>query len=266
MSLLGFLNPATSLLGKVYDEAKHAGEDIVDAINPFSSNDPQEAKRTFGLIRDAGLGETSKMAGKYIATSPAFKQAPTYDYPISKLRNANIIERAERTNQERLLNALSEPKLAKVKNNLGFLPGIFNTSKYALSDMRDGEKFNLDDYYDFETNNSLTSFARNPFYSGDVDYGLSIGSGKITSKSHLGFVKYGDKILPNGYVEHSLQDTYDFNGKSLLGETGMTLQKNNLAKSYPVKAKWKTYPLGVIKVNEDNTIDQSGVEWNFLER
>jgi len=202
---------------------------------------------------DDNIPETPRMLGSYLGS---WEKDP-YNYSVSRLRDSRTIKSGEVLNQQRLLDALATTnKLRRKKaNNRGYDPG-----RYSLADMRDGDNFELDDYYDVDKSSS------DGFRNRDFDLSASLGSFKLRSKSNLRFIKFGDKLLPYGSVEHGIaNEKYDFHpGKSPDGTFDKALENMGWARPYPVKATWKTYPLGVIKIGNDGKRDRSGVEWGLL--
>lgn len=229
---------------------------LKNAFNMNAATNPEKARKAFEDVRDADYGESSRMAGHYLETSPVFRAGSAYDYPVDTLRKTKTIREGEQENHMRLLNSLTRPNVLRKKRgplaSTGY--GVVEPS-YSLGDIKNGEAFTLEDYYDQDIKTVDNS---------DADVALGLGSYKMRSKSNLQFVKFDDKILPYGDVSHQIEDVYDFEkDRGFFGTAGKTLEDSNLAVPFPVKSQWRTRPLGVIRV-QDGKVDQSGVEWNFL--
>ena len=125
-----------------------------------------------------------------------------------------------------------------------------------LSDLRDGDKFFLKDHYD-------SDFVTDDYKWKNPDLAHTLGSFKLHSESNLEFIKRGNKLLPYGYVNHTIEDTYDFNRGTRDFLLYSPLENAGKAKSFKIKSTWKTQPTGVIKLGSDK-LDTSGIEWILL--
>jgi hypothetical protein len=164
--------------------------------------------------------------------------------PPEKIREDKTISRGEKNNQHRLLNSITKSK--KIYNENG---DVVN-----LEDVKENERIYLDDYYDVDSSKEDVLNNR------DYDLYGSLGSHKLRSKSKMSFVKSNNKLLPYGYVEHNIEDTYDFNGGTSFNLLFSPLEKAGQAKPYKIKSKWKNYPIGVTNI-KNNILDTSGIEW-----
>lgn len=198
------------------------------------------------------VSEIPRMFGKYLGPG----KEDTYDYSVPRLRNTKTVKDGEVKNQGRLLDTLATTKKLRRRkpNNQAYDSGL-----YSLQEMMDGDVFELDDHYDVD------SSADDVLNNNDYDLMGSLGSFKLNSKSKLHFVKFGEKLLPYGNVEHNVKnETYDFNpGINPFYDYLHGLEKEGKASSYPVKASWKMQPMGVIKI-KNGKIDRSEVEWEYL--
>lgn len=225
----------------------------------------QKSKGLFNFakvgFKIAGLKNSEDMAKKYSRIGAPYKEGAMYDYPVSDLRKTRTVRDAESMNNDRLLSSITkEGRLRKKNSKMWSVNMGMYSEPYSIWDMKDGERFSLEDYYDVDNE------ARSVFSNRDKDLSTSLGSFKLRSKSKLDFVKYGDKVLPYGNVDHSITDRYDFHeGKSPFGTTGKILEESGLGKPFPVKANWKTFPYGIIKLGGDGKVDTSGVEWEAKE-
>lgn len=219
-------------------------EDKIDNVKTAAS----------GLAADLVLGYGATPLFK--DTSDAFMHYRMADgaenkIPKEKLRDYQTIRDAENKNQDRLLGSLAQQKklYRRTKDN--------SKESVKFSDLHNNDIILLDDQFDVDHNKYDAVLNGNP------DLGTSLGSFKLKSKSNLEFVKFGNKLLPYGNVEHSVNDIYDFNPGSPWHAIFSPLEKVGRAKSYTNKSSWKTQPMGVITIDGDN-IDTSGIEWNIL--
>jgi len=179
-----------------------------------------------------------------------YKDNSGHDIEIqpSTLRKYKTIQKSEKKNQNRLLESLEMSKAIYRNDKSGRHP-------VNLNDIKDNERIVLDDYYDAD-NGYMDELINN-----DPDIYGALGRFKLKSKSNLEFVKTGNKLLPYGYVDHTIIDNYDFNPGTPLGLLINTIEDANKAKSYKIKSRWKTRPIGVIDI-KDNKLDTSGIIWD----
>jgi hypothetical protein len=243
--------------------------DVFGSINPFSSETEREGhqhnieKQTINLLHsaqatvaDAGL-DAFKFIGKHLGFDLSDEMATHYqdgdgktlNLPKEKLEKFNTIKKAENTNQTRILNSITKSGTLFKKDKDGSLEPV------NLDQLKNHEKVYMKDYYDVDENESKDIANK------DLDLSTSLGSFKLRSKSNIELVKSGNKLLPYGNVEHTINDKYDFNNMSLYEPMARPLEQSYKAKPYEVKSQWKNMPVGVITIHDDK-IDTSGIEWH----
>lgn len=195
--------------------------------------------------------ESPKMAWHYFGLDN-----DPYEYPVEKLRETVTIRNAEKINQDRLLDALSKPGKLRKKVFQSLVTTEYQDGRYSLDDMKDGELFGLDDYTDADRR------SQEVFHNGDYDTFWGLGSFKMRTRgNNLQFKKTSRGILPYGYADHEISDSYDFDGPQ---NSKYSILKNaedlGLAERYPVKARWRTRPFGIINI-KDSKIDKSNITW-----
>lgn len=195
---------------------------------------------TLALTKDNSLiGET---ADHYIK-----RNGEILEIPAEKVNDRELIKKATQKNETRLINALKSEKNIYKKLPNGDL------KKTRLSDLKDNDHIVLDDYFD--SDHSTSSYIVK-----DPDLGFSLGSFKLRSKSNLEFVKTNNKLLPYGHVQHTINDTYDFNEGTIDRMIAHPLEKVGKSHPYPVKATWKSKPIGIIPITEEE-LDTSQLKW-----
>lgn len=171
-------------------------------------------------------------------------------WPRDNLKKYGTIMKAEKTNHDRLLDSLPKTdKLYKLTNGL--------KQPVLLKDVKENEHIYLDDHFDVDHKEyDRDQKEENKLYP-------FLGRFKMRSEGKLQFVKFKDKLLlRGGYVQHDINDRYDFD-KEPFKTTLLPLEKSGKAKVYNNKSSWKTYPIGVIKIDDDK-LDTSGIEWHLL--
>lgn len=93
---------------------------------------------------------------------------------------------------------------------------------------------------------------------GDFDQAFSVGRAKLRSTGSLKAIRKGDKVLVEGFIDHRLKDTYDFNEKDY-AYTGLRNMKKS--KSFEVQGSKLEKLNGEVSI-EHGTIKDQKFRWN----
>jgi len=227
------LNRAENALQKSVDETR-------SAIGITATNIFDVVGKSFGYDNSVNsLEHYREASGKDV------------NIPSDTLRKFKTIRDAENKNQQRLFNTLAQQR------NIHRINPDRTSEPVTIDQLKDNDRIVLKDYFDADIKPDQED------NNGDQDLHYSLGNFKMRSNSNLQFVKFGDKLLPYGNVEHTINDVYDFNPGNRFNLLLSPMEKTGEAKIYTNKSTWKTQPIGVIRIN-GNKLDTSGVEWHII--
>lgn len=85
------------------------------------------------------------------------------------------------------------------------------------------------------------------------DLDLSLGQSVVRSFADdtLKVRREGDRLRASGYVDHYINDKYDFEAHKPLGLGGQYLRKWGGAMPFPIASRWRTYVNGTIDLTND---------------
>lgn len=121
----------------------------------------------------------------------------------------------------------------------GVVDKRFHEFKNVILSLRDGETKMLNrngvrgdsDYWDRDL--KYNDYIR----AGDIDGLNSLGHVKLNSRGNFRATRRGNAVFLNGYVNHSVDDDYNFNPDDVYYDHYYRMEKEGKARPFPVSGK-----------------------------